>query len=201
MKNEILSIDNTTSSPSKMAGESPIINPTKFVLWLLIVASVMLFAAFTSAYIVRRGEGNWQIFELPHMFAYTTVFIVLGSVTMQWAFISAKKDQLGNQKIALFLTLGLAIAFIVGQWIGWEQLVANNIHFVGNPSESFVYVISGLHLLHMIGGIGFVLVTLIKTLRLNVHSKNMLTISLCTTYWHFIGAMWIYLYFFLLLNR
>lgn len=201
MKNKTLILDGAASSQLELTGENPVINPKKFVLWLLIVASVMLFAAFTSAYIVRRGEGNWQLFDLPQMFMYTSVIILLGSITMQWAYISAKRDQLRNQKIALFLTMGLAITFMVGQWIGWEQLVAHNVHLVGNPSESFVYVISGLHLLHMIGGLGFVLATLIKTQMLKVNSKNMLTISLCTTYWHFLGAMWIYLYFFLLLFR
>jgi len=120
---------------------------------------------------------------------------------MQWAFISAKKDQLRMQKIALFLTLGLGVAFMIGQWVGWEQLVANNVHLVGNPSESFVYVISGLHLFHMIGGVAFVLIVLIKTLNHGIHSKKMSTIGLCKTYWHFLGAMWIYLYIFLLLNR
>jgi cytochrome c oxidase subunit 3 len=177
------------------------INPKKFVLWLLIVGSVMLFAAFTSAYIVRRGEGNWLVFNLPSMFAVTTAIIALSSVTMQWAYMAAKKDELGQLKIALYLTLGLGVAFGIGQWIGWQQLIANNIHFVGNPAESFIYVISGVHLAHMLGGIGFVLVTLVKTFQFNVHKKKLLTINLCTTYWHFLGAVWIYLYFFFLLNR
>jgi cytochrome c oxidase subunit 3 len=178
-----------------------VITPKKFVLWLLIVASVMLFAGLTSAYIVRRGEGNWLSFDLPSMFAFTTGIIALSSVTMQWAFISAKKDELQHLKIALSLTLALGVLFGIGQWIGWQQLIANNIHLVGNPSESFVYIISGIHLVHMLGGIGFVLVVLVKTLQFNVHKKNLLSISLCTTFWHFLGAMWIYLYFFFLLNR
>jgi cytochrome c oxidase subunit 3 len=178
-----------------------VIDPKKFVLWLLIVASVMLFAGFTSAYIVRRGEGNWLIFDLPNVFAYTTAIIALSSVTMQWAYISAKKDELGQLKTALFLTLCLGIAFAIGQLTGWQQLTANNIHLVGNPAESFIYIIPGTHLLHMIAGIGFVAVVLVKTLKFNVHKKNLLSINLCTTFWHFLGAMWVYLYFFFLINR
>lgn len=201
MKNETINRNETIAALSEKETERLLVNPQKLVLWLLIVASVMLFAAFTSAYIVRRGEGNWQIFDLPPVFIYTTIIIVLSSISMQWAFISAKKDQLRKQKIALFLTLGLGVAFMIGQWVGWEQLVANNVHLVGNPSESFVYVISGLHLFHMIGGIAFVLIVLIKTLNHSIYSKKMLTIGLCKTYWHFLGAMWVYLYIFLLLNR
>jgi cytochrome c oxidase subunit 3 len=177
------------------------INPTKFVLWLIIVASVMLFAAFTSAYIVRRGEGNWLIFDLPELFTYNTFIIALSSVSMQWAYISAKKDNLNMLKIALLITLGLGIAFGIGQWYAWVDLVANGIHFVGNPSESFIYVISGIHLAHMIGGLVFLLIIIGKTFQFKVHKKNLLSINLCTTYWHFLGLVWVYLYFFFSLNR
>jgi cytochrome c oxidase subunit III len=120
---------------------------------------------------------------------------------MQWAYFSAKKDELGRVKTSLFITLLLGVAFCVCQWMGWKELVANNIHFVGNPSESFFYVISGVHLAHMIGGIIFLLVIIIKAFQFKVHKKNLLSINLCTTYWHFLGLAWIYLYFFLLLNR
>ena len=177
------------------------INPTKFVLWLIIVASVMLFAAYTSAYIVRRGEGNWVIFDLPTIFGITSAIIALSSVTMQWALLSAKKDQLSNLKIATYFTLFLGLSFIVGQWLGWQQLVSQGIHFVGNPSESFVYVISGLHLAHMLGGILFLVVLIYKISQSSINSSNYLIVNLCATFWHFLGAMWIYLYLFLLLNR
>lgn len=191
----------TVKAPGKDQQEPYAINPTKFVLWLLIVASVMLFAAFTSAYIVRRGEGNWLIFDIPQIFAINVGVALLGSITMQWAYISAKKDEMMQLKLALFLTLALGIVFCFGQWTGWKELVANNIHFVGNPSESFFYVISGVHLAHMLGGLIFLMVMIVKTFQFKVHKKNLLSLNLCTTYWHFLGAMWIYLYFFLMLNR
>jgi cytochrome c oxidase subunit 3 len=178
------------------------INPKKFVLWLLIVASVMLFASFTSAYIVRRGEGNWNVFELPGMFAITSVIIALSSVTMQWAYISAKRDEIKQLKIALYATITLGVLFMVGQWMAWKDLVKMNVHFsFANPSESFIYVISGVHLAHIIAGILFLIVVLVKTFQFNVHKKNLLSINLCTTFWHFLGAIWLYLYFVLLLNR
>lgn len=190
-----------TAKQQNLNDTPPVINPTKFVVWLLIVASVMLFASFTSAYIVRRGEGNWLLFDIPTVFAYSTVIVALSSIAIQWAYSAAKRDELGQVKIALFTTLALGIAFCISQWMGWKALVANNIHFVGNPSESFFYVISGIHLAHMIGGILFLLVVIGKALNLNVHKKKILSLNLCVTYWHFLGAAWIYLYFFLLLNR
>ncbi len=177
------------------------IHPTKVVVWLLIVASIMLFAAFTSGYIVRRGEGNWLIYDLPKLFTYNTLIIVLSSVFMQWAYISAKNDNLKVLKATLLTTLALGIAFGICQWYAWEDLVAHGIHLTGNPSEGFVYIISGVHLVHMLGGIIFLLVIIVKTFQFNVHKKNLLSINLCTTYWHFLGLVWVYLFFFFTLNR
>lgn len=188
---------NTNNTPEEQHG----INPTKFVVWLLIVASVMLFASFTSAYIVRRGEGNWLTFDIPLQFAVSCLVAILSSITMQLAYKMAKTDEIAKLKWLLISTITLAGLFCLMQWLGWEALVANNIHFVGNPSESFFYVISGVHLVHVIGGMVFLIVTLFKAINLKVHKKNLLTIQLCATYWHFLGAAWLYLYFFLLLNR
>lgn len=173
----------------------------KMLLWFIIISSIMLFASFVSAYIVRRGDGKWLQFDIPSIFLYSTMVIVLSSVTMQWAYFAASRDELKQLKAALFATLLGGLAFCTMQWLGWKELVASNIHFVGNPSESFFYVISGIHLLHMAGGIIFLLVVIVKTFQFNVHKKSLLSINMCTTYWHFLGAAWIFLYFFLLLNR
>ena len=177
------------------------INPKKFVVWLLIVASVMLFAAFTSAYIVRRGEGNWLIFDLPQAFTINIFVILISSVFMQLAYFAAKKDELTKLKAYLFITLGLGVTFAILQWFGWKELVAQHIYLVGNPSESFLYVISGMHLFHVILGIGFIIAIIVKAFKFRVHKKNLLSINMCTTFWHFLGLLWVYLYFFFLLNR
>lgn len=177
------------------------IHPKKFVLWLLIVASVMLFAAFTSAYIVRRGEGNWRIFELPTAFTINVFVIALSSVFMQLAYRAAKRDELGQLKTFLFLTFITGLVFATGQWIGWKQLIAAQVHLVGNPSESFIYVISGMHFFHVLLGLGFIAAVIVKAFNFQVHKKNLLSINMCATLWHFLGLLWIYLYFFFLINR
>lgn len=174
--------------------------PLRMLTWLLIVSIIMLFAAFTSAYIVRRSEGNWQDFEFPAGLLWNTIIIALSSVTMQIAYFAAKKDKFGTLKITLFLTFALGIVFLAGQWFVWEDLVANKIFFGGNnanPSGSFVYVLTGVHGFHLITGLVFLLIVLFSTLKLKVHAKRMLSIELCTTYWHFLGGLWIYLYVFL----
>jgi cytochrome c oxidase subunit 3 len=193
-----------------MAGEIKIVeeakkplsmNPKKFALWLFMVSVVMVFAALTSAYIVRQAEGNWLIFELPQLFWVTSGIILVSSISMHWAYLSAKRDNLESVKIATIITTLLAVAFLVGQYLAWGALVENSVYFVGNPAGSFVYVLSGLHGLHIVGGVVFLLILLRSTLTYNVHSKSLSLIEMCTTYWHFLGGLWLYLFIFLLLNR
>ncbi len=176
-------------------------HPKKFALWLFMVSVVMLFAAFTSAYIVRQSEGNWLQFELPQAFWITSGIILLSSFTMHWAYLSAKKDNLETVKLAMGITTGLGIAFLIGQFFSWQALVEQNVYFVGNPAGSFVYVFSGLHGFHLVGGVGFLLIVLFQTYRYKVHGKSLDQIEMCATYWHFLDGLWLYLFLFLLLNN
>ncbi|MBC3541521.1 cytochrome c oxidase subunit 3 [Rufibacter sp. H-1] len=180
------------------------VNPLKFMLILLIVSIVMMFAAFTSAYIVRREEGNWLEFDLPSVLLINTIVLVLSSIFMQWAYVSARRDNMKNLKLSLILTIVAGTAFLVGQWQGWGELVQNNVFFGGstaNPSGSFLYVLTGVHAFHLITGLIFLIIVVISALKYRVHSRNLTRIELCTIYWHFLGALWIYLYVFLVLNH
>ena len=175
-------------------------HPKKFAMWLFIVTVVMIFAAMTSAYIVRQSEGNWLEFDLPQSFWLTSGIILLSSVTMHWAYVSAKRDNLKSLRIAMITTTLLGVAFLIGQYLAWGDLVAMDVYFVGNPGGSFVYVLSGLHAAHLIGGVVFLLITLVSVLRYRVHAKSMDQIEMCATYWHFLDGLWLYLFVFLLLN-
>ncbi|MFY0592702.1 cytochrome c oxidase subunit 3 [Roseivirga sp.] len=176
-------------------------HPKKFAMWLFIVTVVMIFAAFTSAHIVRQADGDWLIYDIPQMLWYTSGIILASSVTMQWAYMAAKKDKLEQVKLALSLTMVLGIAFIYGQFQAWGQLVDAGVFFVGNPGGSFIYVFTGLHVLHLVSGILYLLYMLIAAFKYKVHSKNMLNMDMSTTFWHFLGGLWIYLFIFLLLNH
>ncbi len=176
-------------------------HPKKFAMWLFLASVGMLFAAFTSAYIVRQAEGNWVYFELPKLFYYTTAVILLSSVTMQWAYGSAKKDNLNRVKLLVSATSVLGIVFLAGQVMAWRELVKMSVYFVGNPSGSFLYVLTGLHGLHLVTAIIFLLIVLNGTWKYKVHSKNMAQMEMCTTYWHFLSGLWLYLFVFLLLYR
>jgi cytochrome c oxidase subunit 3 len=175
-------------------------NPKKFILWLFIVSIVMIFAALTSAYIVRQADGNWLEYELPQMFYVSTALIFVSSLTMHWALLSAKKNNFFNLKLGLTLTLILGLLFLYTQVQAWGQLVDMNVYFVGNPSGSFVYVLSGVHGFHIISGVIFLIIVLISSFRDKVHSKKMDAIEMSATYWHFLDGLWIYLFVFLILN-
>lgn len=176
-------------------------HPKKFALWLFIVTVVMIFAAFTSAHIVRQADGDWLIYDMPKMLWYTSGIILVSSVFMQWAYWAAKKDKPEQVKIALAVTNVLGILFLIGQLKAWDELVANDVFFVGNPAGSFMYVFTGIHGAHLISGVIFLIYMLISAFRYRVHSKNMLNMEMATTWWHFLGGLWIYLFIFLLLNH
>jgi len=182
--------------------EQPIaMHPKKFALWLFIVTVVMIFASLTSAYIVRQSEGNWLEFDLPEIFWYNSIIILLSSITLHWAYMSAKKDDLAKVRTGMILTSIFGAAFLVGQWYSWGALVDRDVFFVGNPAGSFLYVFTGLHAIHLISGVIFLIIVLISSFRYQVHSKNMDTMEMCVTYWHFLGGLWLYLFMFLLLNH
>ncbi len=179
-------------------------HPKRVLLILLIFSIVMMFAAFTSGYIVRRDEGNWREFELPASLLINTILIALSSASMQWAYFSARKDEIGRAKTGLAVALALGVAFLFGQYHSFGDLVAGNTYFGGadaNPSGSFVYVLMGVHAFHLVTGLIFLAVVLKRTLSYQVHSRALLSIGNATLYWHFLGGLWLYLYLFLLLNH
>ena len=177
------------------------VNAKKFALWLFIVSICMLFAGLTSAYIVKKSDGRWLQFDMPDMFLYSTLVLFLSSIAMHWTYLKAKENSLKAVKIGITATAAIAVVFFYMQYLSWVKLVAQDVFLVGNPSGSFVYIFSGLHLAHLIGGLVFLLVVFLDTMNYKVHSKSMLAIEMCTTYWHFLGGLWIYLYLFLVMNN
>jgi len=185
----------------KQPGRPMAMHPQKFALWLFICTVMMIFAAMTSAHIVRQADGNWLEYDIPSMLWVTSGIIVLSSISMHWAYMAAKKDNFGQVKTAMIITCLLAVAFIIGQFKAWGELVDAGVYFVGNPAGSFLYVFTGLHAFHLLSGIIYLLYILVQSFKHKVNAKNMLNIEMCSTYWHFLGGLWIYLFIFLLMNH
>ncbi|MDX1905214.1 MAG: cytochrome oxidase subunit III [Thermonemataceae bacterium] len=184
-------------------------NPKKFMMWLFIVSITMIFASLTSAYIFKQSDTRWLTFDLPDVLGYSSLIIVLSSVFMQAGFFYAKKNDIAKLKLTLTFTLVLGIIFLLLQWEGWVKLVQMGVFFGGvdktgqpvNVSGSFVYVLMGVHAFHLITGLIFLVLVVVAAFRYQVHSKSMVRMEMATIYWHFLGGLWIYLYFFMLLNR
>lgn len=181
------------------------IHPKKFALWLGLASIVMMFAGLTSAVIVRRSAGNWTSFKLPDIFITSTIVVVLSSIIFQLAYFALKKEKIGAYRIGISLTFLLGIAFTICQIMGWNALTDIGIRLRGNPSGSFLYLISGVHLIHLLFGLLVLSVLFIKSfirkdafnqLLTDISPERYLGIQLALTYWHFVGILWVYLFFF-----
>jgi len=177
------------------------VHPQKFALWLFLGTVVMLFAALTSAYIVKQAHGYWLQYKLPTILWFNSVIILLSSVTMQRAYMSAKQKKARAFNLYMLMTLLLALVFLAGQYQTWNNLVAAGVYFVGNPAGSFLYIFTGLHAVHLISGILAILFVWSTLWKKSMYNNPMLRIEMCTTYWHFLGALWVYLFLFLQLNH
>lgn len=120
---------------------------------------------------------------------------------MQVAYFAAKRNHLTQLRVFLWITFLLGIAFLVNQYNGWMAMVEQGVYYVGNPSGSFVYIISIMHALHVLGGVIFLGSSLYSAHRFQIHSNSLLKLNLCTTFWHFMGGLWVYLFVFLWLLR
>ena len=179
------------------------IHPQKFALWLCFGSIAMMFGAFTSAYIVKQAAGNWVEFALPNGFYWSTAAIVISSITLQLSYNNFKKNNFTLYKALLVVSMLLGFTFVILQYTSWVSLFDMGIDLKGNPSGSFLYIITGVHAAHELGGIAAIIVAVIHafTLREKVTSKRLHRFQLTYNYWHYMGFLWIYLFGFLLLSK
>ena len=177
------------------------IHPHKFTLWVGIASILMMFAGLTSAYIVKRNLANWQTFDLPEFFWYSTAAIVLSSVTIYLAERSFKKREMLKYRSLLGATVISGVLFIIFQVLGFQQLWAKGITLQTNVSYSFLYVIISLHAAHVTGGLIALLLLFAKTFSNKTRIYNSVPVELVSTYWHFVDILWIYLLIFLIMIR
>lgn len=177
------------------------IHPHKFTLWVGIGSLVMMFAGLTSAYIVKRNQANWQTFDLPQLFWYSTAAILISSVTIYLAEQAFKQRDMQKYRRLLITTLALGVLFIVLQGLGFQQLWTKGITLQANVSYSFLYVIVGLHAAHVLGGVIALLLLVAKTFSGRKRIYNSVPIELVSTYWHFVDVLWIYLLVFLMMIK
>lgn len=170
------------------------IHPHKFTMWVAIGSIVMMFAGLTSAYIVKSGQAGWHEVRTPGIFWASTATLILSSISIQAALRSFKQRSMTTFRTLLLLTLVLGIAFVAMQWIGFNWLWDRGVHFEGSSGAGqFLYVIFGLHALHVLGGMVALIVLFFRQYFGSTRTYNSTPIEIMSTYWHFVDLLWIYL--------
>ncbi len=175
------------------------IHPQRFIMWIAIGSIVMMFAGMTSAYIVKKNQGNWLAIELPVVFWYSTAVILASSLTLYLANTALQAGKTSFYKTLITITAILGVVFISMQWEGFKDLETRGIALIGpqsNSASSFLFVITGLHMLHVLGGVIALIVTFFRSFWLQEGQTNLVPTQIVATYWHFVDVLWIYLFIF-----
>ncbi len=171
-------------------------NAQRFGLYLGLASIAMLFTALTSAFLVRQGAGNWLFVKMPIQFWISTGIIILSSITFYFAKAAHVSGDISKYKLLIWSTLILGIAFITLQYLGWLAMAKTGVYLDGNPGGSFIYVISMVHVVHVVLGIVLLAIVSIHTTIKSYNPNHLHKIGLMATYWHFVDFLWIYLFIF-----
>jgi cytochrome c oxidase subunit 3 len=171
------------------------LHPHKFTLWIAIASILMMFAGLTSAFIVKSNLVGWRNIDMPKVFWASTAAIVSSSITIQLALRAFRQRDMRLYRSLILTTLLLGIVFVVLQWIGFKDLwYQQKITFKGSAGAGqFLYVIFGLHALHVIAGVIALLVLFIKAFFGKTKVYSPVPTEVTATYWHFVDLLWIYL--------
>jgi len=176
------------------------IHPHKFTMWVALASIIMMFAGLTSAYVVKSSAPNWEEVDTPKLFYVSTVVLLISSLTMQLALRAFKQRTMNQYRILISATAVLGIAFVVLQYFGFQWMWAHGVHFKGASGQGqFLFVIAGLHALHVLGGIVALIVMTLRAYLSNRRNYNTIPVEVAATYWHFVDALWLYLLVFFIL--
>ena len=177
----------------------------KMMLWFGIASMIMMFAGITSAYVVSKNRPDWITdFELPTTLYWSTLVIIISSITFILAKRAILKDDRKGATVLLLITLALGIGFVDLQFRSFSEIIANGFYFTGSESTittSFIYVVVLLHLVHLFAGLIVLLVVIYNHFKQRYQKGQMLGIELGATFWHFLDILWVYLFVFLYFFR
>lgn len=177
----------------------------KMMLSFGIGSLIMTFAGLTSAFIVSRKRDDWlSDFDLPQAFFISLVVIIASSITIILAKKALRANNRSQTSVWLLLTFALGIYFIINQFTGFSQIIAQGYNFTGatsNVTMSFIYVIAMVHIAHVIGGLVSLIVVIYNHFKQKYNANNMLGLELAANFWHFIDVLWVFLFLFLYFFR
>jgi cytochrome c oxidase subunit III len=165
----------------------------KLGLGVFLAVAGSLFALFVSAYSMRQSLGDWRALPVPKLLWFNTGVLVLSSIALQWAHSAARRDDLEAVIIGLLAGGVSAVIFLVGQLLAWQQLRAAGYFLASNPANTFFYLLTAVHGLHLMGGLAALGRTTAKVWRSTEVAEVRLSVELCTIYWHFLLLVWLVL--------
>jgi cytochrome c oxidase subunit 3 len=159
--------------------------------FLAVVGS--LFALFISAYSMRMNMVDWRAVPVPALLWFNTGVLVVSSAALQWAHMAARRNDMDGVIVGLCAGAASALTFLAGQFLAWQQLSAAGYFLASNPANSFFYMITAMHGLHLMGGLVAVGRTTAKVWRGAEMTEVRLSVELCAIYWHFLLLVWLVL--------
>jgi cytochrome c oxidase subunit 3 len=167
--------------------------PAKIGLGVFLAVVGSLFALFISAYSMRMNMVDWRALPVPRLLWFNTGVLVLSSVALQWAQTAARRNNMDGVIVGLCAGGASAVTFLIGQLLAWQQLSVAGYYVASNPANSFFYMITAAHGLHLMGGLVALGRTTAKVWRGAEMTQVRLSVELCATYWHFLLLVWLVL--------
>ena len=165
----------------------------KIGLGVFLAVAGCLFTLFISAYSMRMNMADWRVLPVPKLLWFNTAVLVLSSAALQWALLSARRNDMDGVIFGLLAGGAAAVTFLVGQLLAWQQLIVAGYFVASNPANSFFYLLTAVHGLHLMGGLVALGKTTARVWRSTKVSEVQLSIELCTIYWHFLLLVWLVL--------
>ena len=165
-----------------------------------IVSILMFFMALASAFLVRRGSGDWVPVHIPTLMWINTLVLLTSSTTLEMSRHRLARGQLGAYKNLWKITTVLGVLFLIGQVTAWRMLAAQGIYLASNPASSFFYIFTGAHALHLLGGVAALLYVAMRNFEQTTVSRTVAA-EVTSHYWHFMDALWLFLLALLYLGK
>ena len=163
----------------------------RIAVWLVVATVTLLFAAFTSTYLARRTEPDWQTLKMPGILWLSTLVLALSSLVLEWARRAGLRLQIQRLRMGLITATVLGLVFLVGQVAAWRQLAETGVFLASSPHSSFFYLLTGAHGLHLAGGL---LALFYAVGKARTAGSVEAVVEPVSTYWHFLGVLWLYLF-------
>ena len=157
-------------------------------------AVTMLFIAFTSAYVSRRAEAGWTAIAVPPVLWFNTIALLASSAALERSRARIMRGDSEGLRRGLWVTAALGAVFVSGQFTAWRQLSAAGLYLTSDPHSAFFYLLTGVHGLHLLGGLAALGVVLVRATRGAYTRRDHMGVSVFSLYWHFMDGLWLYLF-------